>query len=296
MVPGLGGPGVLGPWVGRPWGLGPGVGLLCPPVHLLSAPLLEGDHPTHQTPAVSSSPRNIPPLLSRFLPLFPAVRTLVVIASPTYHDLARFVFPGFNPLRPPSPNCSGCSSCPYSRCCPLSQPAITSSTTPPLPHTHDTHRSDAAGAAHALLALVAVSAGVSGLPLELLRLHTGSCLEAIASTAIADAAGTDDHGARRKLQGVGGRLAFNSFLGRPTGSGKQLANVEGGGGLGMEVKGQEGEEEECGAVVPEGPGEAAAARFCCALLELLPPPLLAPLAERVVLPAACQVRGGLSKI
>lgn len=103
-------------------------------------------------------------------------------------------------------------------------------------------------------------------------------------------------------------MAMNNFLLPSEGSGKQRASAEGGGGHGgqgieqhREQEEEDDEEEEekeeaedCEVVVPEGPGEAAAARFCCALLELLPPPLLAPLAERVVLPAACQVRHKLS--
>jgi hypothetical protein len=104
--------------------------------------------------------------------------------------------------------------------------------------------------------------------MDLLKLHIRRCLEIIAVAAAA--AEQEDRGGR-------GNSAATLQLSMPTGAAAAVGTEEAG-----------------PAVAVDGVGAAAVSGFCCHLLELLPPPLLLPLAERIVLPATSEV--GLSSV
>lgn len=126
-----------------------------------------------------------------------------------------------------------------------------------------------------LLSIVAVSGGVDLAPLELLQQHLSRSLEAIsaaASSGLGEAGGA-----------LGGTLS-HLRRGRTSKADRTLPTPKGGPGVDTVPEGASG------ALLGDSSGLSAIVVFCCDLLELLPPPLLSPLAERVILPAAQDVR------
>jgi hypothetical protein len=124
----------------------------------------------------------------------------------------------------------------------------------PVPCLPASFRGEALETASSLLALVALSGGVAASPLEMLRQHLRRCLEAVAVSLPAE---------------------------------------DGGGGWGSEDTPPAPGPSSKDNASKTADGANAVARFCCGLMRFIPSPLIAPLAERVILPAASEVRNAM---